>query len=234
VRLSIIDTGLGIAADKQSFLFEKFSQVDSSATRKFGGTGLGLAICRELAQLMGGSIEVQSGVGEGATFCVILPLPRAAMDEQARPAKRAAAQRTEEEDEDRPLRVLAAEDNATNQLVLRTVMETFGADLELVGDGAQAVEAWKRGSFDIVLMDIQMPEMDGITATRLIREAELAGNLPRTPIIAVSANAMTHQVKEYLGAGMDGHVPKPIELAKLHSVMADALTAGLDEEEAAA
>ena len=117
------------------------------------------------------------------------------------------------------MRVLAAEDNPTNQLVLRTIMQTFGVDLTLVGDGLQAVDAWKKGDFDLILMDIQMPVMDGVAATRLIREHETQGTRPRIPIVALSANAMTHQVAEYLGAGMDLHVAKPIELSKLHAAL---------------
>ena len=236
IRLLIIDSGMGIAADKQSYMFEKFSQLDGSATRRFGGTGLGLAICRELAQLMGGEITVKSAVGEGSTFTVTLPLQRVAYQEPAPQPVAAEAQAEGDDAEDeRPLRVLAAEDNATNQLVLRTVMQTFGADLTMVGDGKQAVEAWQKGEFDIILMDIQMPEMDGLTATRTIRDEEIATGRARTPVVAVSANAMTHQVKEYLDAGMDGHVAKPIELMKLHGAMAKALetNAELQAERAA-
>jgi signal transduction histidine kinase/ActR/RegA family two-component response regulator len=231
LRLSISDTGLGIPKDKQSYMFEKFSQVDGSATRRFGGTGLGLAICRELAQLMGGTVTVDSATGVGSTFTVLLPLARVAQEiADTATAAQAAGEVVQDtvtpaEEDERPLRVLGAEDNATNQLVLRTVMQTFGAELELVADGRQAVEAWRNGDFDIILMDIQMPEMDGLTATRAIRDAEVATGRPRTPVIAVSANAMTHQVKEYLDAGMDGHVAKPIELVKLHGAMAAALQA---------
>jgi CheY-like chemotaxis protein len=114
-------------------------------------------------------------------------------------------------------------------------MQTFGADLVMVGDGKQAVDAWRDGEFDIILMDIQMPEMDGLTATRHIRDEEQATGRARIPVIAVSANAMTHQVKEYLDAGMDGHVAKPIELVKLHGAMAAALqtNAELQAERAA-
>jgi signal transduction histidine kinase/AmiR/NasT family two-component response regulator len=230
LRLLICDTGMGIAADKQSYMFEKFSQLDGSATRRFGGTGLGLAICRELAQLMGGAITVKSALGEGSTFTVNLPLERVVHEDQpAQPAAPPTA-RSDDEDDERPLRVLAAEDNATNQLVLRTVMQTFGADLTMVADGKQAVEAWRDGEFDIILMDIQMPEMDGLTATRVIREEERKSSRVRTPVVAVSANAMTHQVKEYLEAGMDGHVAKPIELTKLHGAMAKALETNAELE----
>ena len=131
IRLLITDTGMGIAADKQSYMFEKFSQLDGSATRRFGGTGLGLAICRELAQLMGGAITVRSAIGEGSTFTVALPLERVE-HEEVPPAPALAAGPDDAaavaDEDERPLRVLAAEDNATNQLVLRTVMQTFGAD----------------------------------------------------------------------------------------------------------
>ena len=187
---------------------------------------------------MGGSISVQSTVGEGSTFIVDLPLARIAHEaipEPQAPAQPASYDETADDEDERPLRVLAAEDNATNQLVLRTVMQTFGAELELVPDGKQAVDAWRRGEFDIILMDIQMPEMDGLTATRQIRDEETASGRARTPVIAVSANAMTHQVREYLDAGMDGHVAKPIELTKLHGAMAAALqtNAELQAERAA-
>ena len=216
--LVVTDTGIGIAADKLSALFEKFSQADGSNTRRYGGTGLGLAISRELARLMRGTIEVSSVEGEGSSFTVNLPLPRLAPSTAAGQAAAAPA-----EQPDRALRVLAAEDIPTNQLVLRTIMQTFGVELEMVDNGREAVEAWRLGWFDLILMDIQMPEMDGLTATRAIRAAEAATGRERTPIIAVSANAMSHQVSEYLAAGMDGHVAKPIELVKLHAAIEAAL-----------
>ena len=207
-------------------LFEKFNQVDGSNTRRFGGTGLGLAICRELASLMRGKIDVDSVVGEGSTFTVTIPAQRLAQPGEV--VDPAATQ----EAEDRPLRILAAEDIPTNQLVLRTILQSFGVDLEMVDNGREAVEAWEREPFDIVLMDIQMPEMDGVAATRAIRAAEAKTGRARTPIIAVSANAMAHQVKEYLAAGLDGHVAKPIELAKLHAAMETALAGPPAERQA--
>jgi two-component system, sensor histidine kinase len=216
LRFVVADTGVGIPAGKMPLLFQKFSQADGSNTRRFGGTGLGLAICRELAQLMRGTIGVESVEGEGSVFTVDLPL---AVVE----AKDAAGTATAEVDEDRPLRILAAEDIPTNQLVLRTIMQSFGVDLEMVENGREAVDAWKRSAFDVILMDIQMPEMDGVAATRAIRAEEAASGRARTPIIAVSANAMPHHAREYLAAGMDAHVAKPIELAKLHAAIESAL-----------
>ncbi len=227
LHLVVSDTGIGIAPEKVPLLFQKFTQVDSSTTRRFGGTGLGLAICRELAGLMGGRIWVESQEGEGSAFHLVAPLPRA--EAAAAPQPRAPSAEAVSSAGDRPLRVLAAEDNATNQLVLRTIMQTFGVDLTMVADGRQAVETWSGGDFDLILMDIQMPVMDGVAATRAIREAEAQGGKRRTPIVALSANAMTHQVKEYLGAGMDLHVAKPIELSKLHAALR-AVSIGRDDE----
>ena len=218
LRLVVDDSGVGIAPEKLPALFEKFTQADNSATRRFGGTGLGLAICRELTQMMGGTIEVESREGQGSTFTVELPLVRgqiAAVGEaQAAP-----------DSGDRDLRLLAAEDNPTNRQVLAAVMDSLGIDIDIVADGKQAVEAWRAGGYDLVLMDIQMPVMDGIDAAREIRAAEARDNRKRTPIVALTANALTYQVDEYLAAGMDGHVAKPIEIAKLYEAISNALTA---------
>jgi CheY-like chemotaxis protein len=124
---------------------------------------------------------------------------------------------------DQKLRILAAEDNATNQRVLRAVMEPLDVDLEIVPDGKAAVEAWQAGRYDLILMDIQMPVMDGVAAARAIRATEAAEGRPRVPILALTANALVHQVEEYLGAGMDGHVAKPIELARLYAAIDQAV-----------
>jgi signal transduction histidine kinase/FixJ family two-component response regulator len=222
LKVSITDTGIGVPSDKLPLLFQKFSQVDSSTTRQFGGTGLGLAICRELAQLMGGNVWAESILGVGSTFFVGVPMRRVQADARASANTQDAGRHTAADVSS--LRILAAEDNATNQLVLKTVVSTFGLEVDIVPDGQKAIEAWAKGGYDLILMDIQMPVMDGITATREIRAMEARTGRKRTPIIALSANAMVHQVKEYLNAGMDMHVAKPIQLTKLHNALERVLT----------
>jgi len=212
------DTGVGISAEKLPTLFEKFTQADNSATRRFGGTGLGLAICRELTQMMGGCIDVESREGHGSTFTVELPLDRGEPVTEAAPD--AVSGVTEG-----ALRLLAAEDNPTNQKVLAAVMGSLGIDIDIVADGKAAVEAWRDGGYDLILMDVQMPVMDGIAAARKIRAVEQKDGRKRTPIVALTANALTHQIEEYLAAGMDDHVAKPIEIAKLYEAISNALTA---------
>jgi len=222
LRFSVTDTGIGIAADKMPLLFEKFTQADSSTTRRYGGTGLGLAICRELAQVMGGTVCVTSEEGKGSTFEAVLPLARGAL---APAATTAPANAGADAMDERRIRLLAAEDNLVNQKVLQAIVEPMDVDLHIVADGALAVEAWRTGDFDVILMDIQMPVMDGIAATTAIRGAELSERRVRTPILALTANALVHQIEEYLAAGMDGHVAKPIEIAKLYDAINRALAA---------
>jgi CheY-like chemotaxis protein len=211
-----------MSPDQQAALFQKFAQADASTTRRFGGTGLGLAICRELAELMGGRIEVRSVEGQGSTFIASLPLPR-----HERPGRKPAARRAPncaEPESHVGIRLLAAEDNPVNQLVLKTLLAQIGVEAVIVGDGVDAVAAWESGDWDVILMDVQMPRMDGPTAVRFIRERELAQGRRRTPIVALTANAMTHQVNEYLAAGMDDFVAKPIEVRRLVAALENALS----------
>ncbi|HEX4196129.1 MAG TPA: ATP-binding protein [Caulobacteraceae bacterium] len=229
--IEVRDSGIGIATNRLASLFQKFEQADASTTRRFGGTGLGLAICRELAQLMGGDIEVASVVGAGATFTVRLPLARMA-EGLAKPLQVAAISGPRPDAPAASLRVLAAEDNTVNQLVLRTLLQQAGLDLVLVSDGAAAVAAWEANEWDVILMDVQMPEMDGPTATRTIRAREAESGRARTPIVALTANAMSHQVAEYMDAGMDGFVSKPIEVSRLFAAIEAALALADDEPEA--
>lgn len=214
LRLAVTDTGPGIAPEKLSLLFAKFTQMDASTTRRYGGTGLGLSICRQLAELMGGDITVESRLGEGTTFTVVLPLPR--VDDARGPAVLTAPRRALVE---RPLKVLAAEDNTVNQLVLKTLLHHIGLSPVVVADGGAALAAWEAEPWDLILMDIQMPVLDGVAAARAIRAREAATGRDRTPIVALSANAMSHQVASYLEAGMDGHLAKPIEIARLFEVV---------------
>jgi signal transduction histidine kinase/ActR/RegA family two-component response regulator len=210
LRLEVHDTGVGIAPDKLETVFDKFTQADSSTTRRFGGTGLGLSISRELVDLMGGQLWAESREGAGSVFVAEIPLRRARAPQPAL----AAPPRTETTD-DRPLRILAAEDNPTNRLVLTALLEPLEAEVILAEDGRQAVEAWSAGHFDLILMDVQMPGMNGVEAAQEIRRLEADRGLPETPILALTANVMTHQVEEYRAAGMCGHVAKPIDVHAL-------------------
>jgi signal transduction histidine kinase/CheY-like chemotaxis protein len=221
LRISVEDTGVGIAPEALERLFEKFVQADAATTRRFGGTGLGLAICRELAQMMGGQISAQSEVGKGSVFTVELPLARAtAPQKDERPVQTrdqpGPSQATSS------LKVLAAEDNEVNRLVLKTLLSQAGLAPTLVGDGRQALEAWRREPWDLILMDIQMPEMDGLAATTAIRNEEKSGGRARTPIVALTADVLTHQTATYRAAGMDGFVAKPIEAARLFEAISEA------------
>ena len=220
LRIVVSDTGEGIPADQQEKLFSKFVQLDASTTRRHGGTGLGLAICRELCELMGGAITVNSAAGRGSAFSVTLPLQRIG---EARDGASAAQTHDKAPSPARAVRILAAEDNEVNQLVLRTLLGQAEVDLTVVPDGAQAVAAWADGGWDLVLMDVQMPVMDGITAVREIRARERLSGRGRTPIIALTGNAMVHQIAELIAAGMDDHVSKPIDIKRLFAAIDTAL-----------
>ncbi len=212
--IRVADTGPGIPIEQQAYVFESFAQADASTTRRYGGSGLGLAICRALVHLMGGQILLDSIPGRGATFTVRLPLAAA-----ERPLVDPGAETSESAPQASSLRILAAEDNPMNQLVLRTLLDQAGLEVAIVGNGEEALAAWEAGGWDVILMDVQMPVMDGPTASRRIRELERQGGLARTPIIALTANAMSHHEQEYLGAGMDALVAKPIKLQQLFAVL---------------
>ena len=229
--IAVRDTGVGISPENLGRLFGKFDQLDSSTTRRFGGTGLGLSICRELANLMGGDITVASELGLGSTFTLRVPLPRVG-DAKApvaltppSPAETAMPE---------AIRVLAAEDNAVNQLVLKTLLHQLGVEPTVVDNGQAALAAWEASHWDVILMDIQMPVMDGLTAAAAIRAREAETGRPRVPIVALTANAMSHQVEQYLAAGMDRHVAKPIEAAALFAALSAATAQVQDDESAAA
>jgi signal transduction histidine kinase/ActR/RegA family two-component response regulator len=217
---TVADTGPGIAPQRQVHMFDRFVQEDATMTRRFGGSGLGLAICRELCELQGGTIALESELGQGSTFTVRLPLPRAGEDGAAEAPQAAAIDPAWAE-----RRILAAEDNPTNQLVLKTLLEELGCEVTMVEDGEEAFDAYAAGHFDIVLMDIQMPKMDGVTCALSIRELEQTVGRARTPILALTANAMVHQTAEYRAAGMDAVIPKPIQREALIAALDAALAA---------
>ena len=214
LTLRIDDTGVGFSPDQAARLFDRFSQADATITRRFGGTGLGLSICRSLVELMGGRISAASTPGVGSRFMVEIPLTRAASltDHDARQRARAA-------EAERPvtaLRVLLAEDHPVNQRVVQLILAAHAMQVVTVGDGEQALAAFQAETFDLVLMDMQMPGMDGLTATRAIRQMEADRPASaRTPIVMLSANAMAEHRDQAQAAGADLHVPKPITAASL-------------------
>jgi len=225
-RFTVTDTGIGFAQASAPGLFRKFEQADASTTRRYGGTGLGLSISHSLTHLMGGTITARSRSGEGACFTVDLPLKRAAAVEPAPPIP-APAVATQQ-----ALRILAAEDNATNRMVLHALIEPLGAELVLVTNGLEAIDAFVGGRFDVVLMDVQMPEMNGLDATRAIRKREAEEGWAPTPVLALTANVMSHQLESYLAAGMDGHIAKPLDVSALYAALETAVALA-DEEMAA-
>jgi signal transduction histidine kinase/ActR/RegA family two-component response regulator len=216
LKIAVSDTGIGMSPETLAGLFRPFAQADVSTTRRYGGTGLGLWICKNLAEAMGGAIAVTSQPGAGARFTVELPLER--IGDATDLAAVAEAQTTAP-----ATRVLAAEDNAINQLVLKTLLQQVGVDPHMVANGQEAVAAWAAEPWDLILMDVQMPEMDGPSAAREIRRREAAQGRARTPIIALTANAMAGQIADYLESGMDAHVSKPIEFAALIAAMQQVL-----------
>jgi PAS domain S-box-containing protein len=228
LHFAVVDTGVGIDPEACERLFTPFTQADASITRTHGGTGLGLAISRQLCELMGGGIEVQSEPGQGSTFRFRIRLEEArAPQAVARPVEPTFAAEPvvapAAEPGRRPLRVLAAEDHPTNRVVLEALLQRVGAEVVIVENGRAAVDAWRTGRFDVVLMDIQMPELDGVCATLEIRALERTRKQPRTPILAVTANVMMDQVEGYLAAGMDGYVAKPIDPRKMFMAILGAM-----------
>ncbi len=227
LRVEVADTGVGIAPEGLARLFQRFSQGDASTTRQFGGTGLGLAISKQLVERMDGVIGATSELGRGSCFWFEIALP------PAEPALAAAADDdAAEADTLAGLKVLIAEDTQANRELLRSILTAFGVEMVFVGDGAQAVEAVQAQAFDLVLMDVQMPVMDGVEATRRIRA--LPGPAAGVPIIAMSANVLDDQVASYRRAGMDDHVPKPFLIADLWAAIARRRRGSLEEAAAAA
>jgi signal transduction histidine kinase/ActR/RegA family two-component response regulator len=229
VRFAVRDTGIGFPEEVGMRLFNRFEQADASITRRFGGTGLGLAICASLTEMMGGRAWAASQPGVGSVFFAQLPLAAAdlasaAAGEAATDVGALLAGR----------RVLLAEDHPVNQRVVALILEPMGVELTLVGDGEQAIEAAAAGRYDVILMDLHMPKVDGLTAIRAIRAAEAARSAPRTPIVALTADALAEHMAATRAAGADQHLSKPIRPDALIEVLAEILGAAEPCDEAVA
>ncbi|TPV94598.1 MAG: response regulator [Myxococcales bacterium FL481] len=230
IEFRVQDTGIGISQDAQSRIFDSFSQAESSTTRRFGGTGLGLAICKRIAVAMRGDIGVVSEVGRGSTFWVRVPLQIGATVSAGSPVAHGSNPQIPNRRSE--LRLLVAEDNPVNRKLVQRGLERAGYHVELVHNGEEAVVAMREGSYDLVLMDCQMPVMDGFQATRAIRAQE--GDGPRIPIIALTANASDEDRKTCLASGMNGHLAKPIRFEELYRAIDHACGSASDGDSRAA
>jgi len=214
------DTGIGISDATLKRIFDPFEQADDSTTRKYGGTGLGLSICRRLIRLMGGEVEVSSTLGTGSTFSFALRFEKADGDSAISPEVRAEAAleiETRLHTQYRDARILVAEDDWVNQQVAMELLgETLGLTVDLASNGREAVEMAHRSPYVLILMDMQMPEMDGLEATRAIR---LIPRYKDVPILAMTANAFADDAANCLAAGMNGYIGKPVDPDVLFSTM---------------
>ena len=219
VRFAVTDTGIGFDDAVKARLFGRFQQADGSITRRFGGTGLGLAISRSLVELMGGAISVESTPGVGSVFTFRLPL------ETAQAVAATEAVEAEQGFDLSGCRILLAEDHPTNQKVVQLILQSVNVEPEIVENGQLALDRLKAERFDVVLMDMQMPELDGLSATRLLREFEAAEGLARTPVIMLTANAMDEHIRAGREAGADQHLSKPIRAQALIQTIVHAILA---------
>jgi signal transduction histidine kinase/ActR/RegA family two-component response regulator len=210
LRFTVEDTGVGFDTEARDRLFTRFEQADGTITRRFGGTGLGLAICRQLAGMMGGDLDCESEPDGGSAFILTLPLVEA-----REPAAAIAPEAAAPEPDTRRIRVLLADDHPTNRRVVELILAQAAVDITSVENGAEAVAAYREDAYDLVLMDMQMPVMDGLTATREIRLHEAAQGLERTPLVMLTANALPDHVAAGVAAGADRHLAKPFNAAEL-------------------
>ena len=227
IRFDVEDTGIGIAADKQELIFEIFTQTDSGIGRKYGGTGLGLAITKQLARLLNGELSLKSELGKGSVFSLIVP---AGIDVKSEPVfgrySRKEDSKIEKESQKQKKffgRVLVAEDSKTNQVLIRILLERLGLEVTLVEDGDDAVDKALSGKYDLIFMDIQMPNMSGYEATKVLRSNKIS-----TPIVALTAHAMKGDKQKCLSAGCDGYLSKPISRKKLMKILRRYLSSGDD------
>jgi CheY-like chemotaxis protein len=227
LRFAVQDTGIGFSAEQKARLFNRFEQADGGITRQYGGSGLGLAICQQLSVMMGGVLDCESQPGGGSTFFLTLPHRPTA-------APTPVAQTEAVDTGGAVVRVLLADDHPTNRRVVELILQPFDLDLTIVENGAEAVTAFRQSPFDLVLMDMQMPVMDGLTATQEIRMYEEALSLPRTPLVMLTANALPEHVAAGQAAGADGHLSKPFSAEDLIALVADPMSVLQSEERAAA
>ena len=211
VKFAVVDTGIGIPDNRMERLFNRFSQVDQNIRNRFGGTGLGLAICKQLVERMGGEIGVETALGHGSTFWFTLTLPR------ARAASVASARTAQAPASRKNVRLLLVEDRTMNQEIARVFLEHAGYQVDVVDNGPAAISAVQNARFDAVLMDMRMPEMDGLEATRRIRR--LGGDVAQLPIIALSAGVLPNDVSECYAAGMNDHIGKPFDRDEMYRVI---------------
>jgi CheY-like chemotaxis protein len=217
IAIEVKDTGIGIAPEHRERIFTPFAQAHGEIASEFGGTGLGLSITRQLAQMMGGEVALSSEVGVGSSFTVTIELPAvegAAQVGSGGPEQPLRIAPT------RPLRLLLCEDNAVNTLVIEAMLTPLGHEVVAVGNGQLGLERLAAERFDLVLMDMQMPVLDGLSATRAWREQEAREGRPRTPVLALTANAFEQDVQLALAAGCDAHVSKPVSLSLLLQALA--------------
>jgi PAS domain S-box-containing protein len=208
VSLNVVDSGIGMSEEEQGRIFERFSQADTSTTRKYGGTGLGMSITISLIKLMGGELRLISELNKGTDIQVVLPLQQEAIDKKHKKTKSLTAPNLSS------LAILIAEDNKINQVLIQSILKPTNANLTIVEDGQQAVDAIKKDKFNLVLMDIHMPNMDGTEAQLLIKELN-----PKLPVIALTANVMANDIDHYLKQGFVAHVGKPIDMNNLYGVL---------------
>ncbi|MEI7451101.1 MAG: response regulator, partial [Desulfomonile sp.] len=237
LRFSVRDTGIGIPADKTELLFNAFSQVDASTARKFGGTGLGLAISKGLVEQMDGSIGVESVHGQGSTFWFNLPFleqrsdaqPSAPLTDSGKVSEEkllGAVQQHEQYQSGKHLRILVAEDNMANQIVILGILKKMGHTAVAVADGNEAVKTLETIPYDLVLMDIQMPERDGLEATAIIRDSKSPVRDHNIPILALTAHTMPEDREKCLAAGMNGYITKPVSTKSVADAIANLVSAG--------
>jgi CheY-like chemotaxis protein/HPt (histidine-containing phosphotransfer) domain-containing protein len=219
LTLAVADTGIGLSPEQCAGLFQPFAQADSSTTRRFGGTGLGLSIVWRLAQLMHGDVNVESKVGVGSTFTVTLSLRAAPADSPLRSLTQSASRAKPKRKGSKRPKVLVVDDHPVNRDVLVRQLDLLGIAADATDDGAAAFKAWSKGGYVAVLSDLHMPEMDGYELAQRIRKAEAEGHQTRTPLIAVTANALKGEEQRCLAIGMDAYITKPIGMDKLRATL---------------